>query len=311
MRFYIKLVTIILLAISTASAQSSVTLIQDFQPNDSYSFEIKRGKEDSRNPMTKGLFSITSATAFISKTADESRVIKFVYGESRVEGTDLHADLIQSFRNETELYNGMTISMVVDQHGKFIRLDSYDDAKKQLERAMYKLLASKGINTDDEEFKKIYEKLVTTYDTEEELMDMYFPELSMYFVVVGGHYQKGVPHEIEYETTNPFGEEPFPMKSKVTYIGIEDSQAIIKSIDSIDPEDLRRIMISTFKGFAAERGQPFNESMVPEFNIETVTTIRYDMQAQMLVSVSALRNITSSGIVQTQLTEIKIVEEAN
>lgn len=242
---------------------------------------------------------------------DESRVIKFVYGDSRVEGTDLQSDLIQSLKNETELYNGMTISMVVDQNGKFTRLENYEYAKKQLESAMYELFARKGINTDDEEFKKFYEKWVTTFDTEEELMDMYFPELSMYFGVLGDHYQNGVTQEFEYETSNPFGKEPFPMQSKVTLNGIEDSEAIIKSIDSIDPEDLRRIMISTFKEIAVERGQPFNESMVPEFNIETVTTIRYDLQAQKLVSVSALRKITTSGVEQDQLTEIQIVEAPN
>jgi hypothetical protein len=119
---------------------------------------------------------------------------------------------------------------------------------------------------------------------------------------------EGEVQEFEYESTNPFGGEPFPIISKAYFHELNNSVAIIRSEEFLIPEDLKRVLISTFKKITEAGGRPFNESELPEFNIETKGEIRYDIQAQKLLLVCAHRKIKASGIEQNQITEIRLLD---
>ena len=119
----------------SAFPQKEISVNQNFKVGESYEYEIKRGKEDSRSPQSKGIFTITSVIAEVTKGQGNNRIVTFNYGESRIEGKNLPPEVSEQFKKQ-ELYYGLKISIIVDELGNFYGLSNYESAKNQLEQAM-------------------------------------------------------------------------------------------------------------------------------------------------------------------------------
>lgn len=292
---------------NSGASQDEVALTQEFAVGKTYSFEIMRGREDSRSPGSHGISIVTSAIAKIKAGQENKRIVTFEYGESRIEGIDIPAELSEQFKSQ-ELYKGISISLIVDNEGNFYGLSSYESAKKQLEQAMIKMYESKDTKIDKVAFDRIRQQLAATYDTEEKLLDMYFPELSIYFNTFGNSFTKDEPQVFAYKAINPFGGEPFPVSTKVTYDETEGPIAIIRSTETIEPADLNRVMISTFKKIKNSGSQPFNENEIPKFNMITTSVIRYDTKRNLLISVSMNKKVTAENVEENTITEIRMMD---
>ncbi|MEQ9376630.1 MAG: hypothetical protein RIG68_15695 [Imperialibacter sp.] len=304
---YNFLLIVIFFSCTAAPSQNEVSLTQSFAIGDTYQFEVKRGKEDSRNPASKGVFTVTSATATVSGAKKDERIVTFKYGESRIVGVVVPPEVAEQVKNQ-ELYYGIEISLKVDSQGNFLGLSNYDEAKQQIGNAMIKMYERKGNKMEEAVFNQVRQQLAVTFDTEEKLLDTYFPELSLYFNAFGNSYIRDKPQELTYETTNPFGGEAFPMSASVVYNDLIGTTAIIKGEEKINQEDLRRIMVATFKKIAQGMGKLFDEAEIPAFNMSTASEIRYDTKSNSLRSVSINKHITTVGIEQNVITEIKMLD---
>jgi hypothetical protein len=297
----------VMFTFSSGYSQTEVSLTHNFEVGNTYQFEIKRGKEDSRDPSSQGAFTVTLAKATVTKGNKNRRTITLLYGETRIEGDGIPQEVKEQYKGQ-DLYYGIEISLIVDEEGNFFELSNYENVKMQLESAMIKMYKSQGTKIDEATFGLIQQQLAITYDTEEKLLDTYFPELSIYFNAFGNLYTKDVPQKVNYESNNPFGGEPFPITSKVVFKELNGRIAIINGIETIKPEDLNRIMKSTFKNIAESAGRTFNESEIPEFNIITTSEMRYNTDENALISVVMNKQIIANGLEQNAITEIRMVQ---
>lgn len=305
-KYYLLVATIVFFC-SSGFCQDTLAITQDFAIGKTYKFEIKRGKEDSRNPVSQGLFTVTSAIAKVTEGQDDSRVVTFMYGDSRIEGIDVPQELAEQFKGQ-ELYNGIEIKLIVDPEGNFIGLSNYESATKQIENTFIKNYERHKTTIEEAKYNQMKQQLAVTYDTEEKLLDTYFPELSIYFNAFGNFYIKGEPQELLYEATNPFGGAPFPMSATATFNELEGSIAIIKVTETIEAADLQRVMLDTFKKIAESAGQPFDETEIPEFNMITSSELKYDVSKNLLVSFSINKRVTATNVNQNTITEIRMLD---
>ncbi len=303
---YRLLLLLSLISFSASIAQSKVKVIQEFVPGEKYNFEVKRGKEDSRDQSTKGLFVITPMTANVMTSKDNFRTIALKYGESTLVGREVSLEVQEKYRNE-ELYTGIEIALIIDHEGKFHGLADFDGVKKQLENAMAKLYEIKGATIDESTFNQIKDLLSDTYDTEEELIATYFPEISIYFNQFGNDYKFQKKQHLRYDSPNPFDGPPFPMMGTSEFSEFDDPIAIIKGSDSIKPEDLRRILISTFKPIAEAAGQSFNELEIPEFDMIVTSECVYNTKTKKLISVTMNKRIKMSDVEQNVFIGLRMV----
>jgi len=303
---YCLFMAIAIFSFSSGFAQTQLKISQNFEVGKTYKFEIKRGKEDSRDPNSQRIYTITLANASVTNGDDNKRIVTFVYGESTIEGADIPQNLKEQLKSQ-ELYYGIEISVTVDNEGNFFQLSNYESAKKQLENAMIKMYKSSGASIDETTFSKVRQQLAVTYDSKEKLLGTYFPELSSYFSAFGKFYQKGEPQEQNYKSVNPFSGESFPITSKEVYDKLEGNTAIINVTETIQPEDLSRIMKSTFKNIAESAGRPFNEKEIPEFDLITTSEMRYNIVEKMLISVAVNKQIIAGRVKQNAITEIRMV----
>ena len=151
----------------SAFSQEEISVNQNFRIGESYEYEIKRGKEDSRSPQSKEIFTITSAIAEVTKGQGNNRIVTFNYGESRIEGKNLPPEVSEQYKKQ-ELYYGIKISIIVDELGNFYGLSNYESTKNQLEQAMIKMYESQGTKIEESTFNQLKQQLLVTYDTEEE-----------------------------------------------------------------------------------------------------------------------------------------------
>ncbi|MEP1033073.1 hypothetical protein [Ekhidna sp.] len=303
MKYYLS--SILTIWIVTTLAQDNVVLTQRFNIGETYRFEIIRGNEDSRNPSSKDAFSITSASATVENGIDGNRIVKFQYGETRMVGIEMPPDVLEQFKSQ-DVYYGIELSLIVDSEGIFYELENYSSAKDQLEKAMMKIYT--GRSFDEATINKIKRQLATTYETEEKLIDTYFPELSIYFNAFGNTYTIGEVQQYEYETTNPFGGEPFPIQSKLELEEMDGMIAVIRGKETIRPDDLNRVLKSTFRKLAESNRQGFDEREIPEFTMESTTEMKYDTASNKLFYVSVVKNINASGVSQKITTRIKMID---
>lgn len=303
-RFVILILTIGFLAFSCSQ---KIAVIQSFEPGQSLDFEVERAKENSFEPVSNGISVVTSITAYVDTSEKENLMITLEYGESRIEGAKLPPEVVDEFKKQ-ELYYGFKIAIMVDQFGSYIGFINYDNVKNQVLDAMVKIYQQEMDSIDQNTLQQIMKLLEPTLNSEEAMLETYFPEVAMYFGTLGRTYTLDKLEEYEYDTPNPFGGSPIPLSGKSQAKKNADSVVKIKSEEIISAENLQEIMESMFSKISDLGGKPIDQNEIPKFKMLNVMESEYNLSSQILESTSITKHIFIQGQMKKSFTEMRILK---
>jgi len=304
-----KTIMIFFLALRSLTVCSQDYNIEShFKTEKTYHFTVKRAKIDSREPMSKDLAQLTQIEASFTQH-DKFMKCVWKYGETKATGSEYLISRVGPEYNELiNIYRGFEIEVLFDPYYGGIELLNYEKMKENIKDGLLKIYNNQITTIDSATMVLLNQQLEPTYSTPEMLLSIYFPEITLYFSLYSRIFTKGVGIKSEYSYPNPFGGEAFPIIGKMSIDSANSNTLIIKNKEEAKQEEVNRILKNTLEKMSMLGTAPIDKEEMPDFTLISESYFYYDIQNKIINKVLLEKRIEVSGITQTEILEINLIE---
>ncbi len=301
------LIYIIILISFTAYSQD-YKVESDFKTEKTYQLTVKRAKIDSREPMTKDLAQLTQIEATFTHQDKRLKCI-WKYGETKAVGPEqLISQIGPEYNEMINLYQGFEIEVLFDPNLGGIKLLNYAQMKEIIKNGFLKVFSNKMTKIDSATMVLINQQLEPTYSTSEILLSTYFPEIELYFNLYSQSFTKGIGVKSEYSYPNPFGGESFPVVSEIGIDSKEGNVLVIKNTETANQEEVNRILKEMVENMSKLGDSPIKKEEMPDFTLNSNSKYFYNLNLKLINKVMLEKIIEASGITQTEILEVNLIE---
>jgi hypothetical protein len=282
---------------------ATVEITQNFEIGKKYSYEIQRGKVDSRNPDLEKVKTSTFIEFSILAMNGEDKECSWKYGLTKVIG--ITPEMIdEQTKKLINIYEGIEVKFAIDKNGSIKKINNYEDCILSLEKA-YKIIYENPANKQTpEQIDKILSMLKSSYATPEMMVSSYFPELNLFYNLFGETINSDSIYVSRSELLNPFGGRVLPTNVTTKTDSLTDNFIIISIDQSVPSNDLNAIMKETLMEMSKSTNRSFNENEVLKMKMSICTKFNYDRKNNLLTEVYSDKLIESNGTKQSQTLKI-------
>ena len=274
-----------------------VSLKQEYNLNQSYEYELIRGKEDSRYPSMKNVRTSTEVKMIFSKD-NEDLINHLSYGATVT--YDAEGKLIEKNLSSTsDLFNGFNFKIKLDIKGRLIEVVNFTEVQKEFEKYLFKM------TKDPKSFKELVYK---TYKDEQAFLINYFPEIIYHFDIYGHNASKNTTISKVHFNQNPLGGESIPMKLSLKLEKETSNEVILKGQETIKDEDIAKIIETTIIEISKKRGQEIKTESIPKLSMVNSIEYKYDVKKKIFNEVSVVKTSISQGMIAEKFNTLKLIK---
>ena len=181
--------------------------------------------------------------------------------------------------------------------GEFEEVLNWEEIRDFVNRTTNSILQGlKKGETSDESLDKLEKEITSTFSTKEAIESVGVNEIVQYHMFHGVTYKLGDYMEGEIEVPNVLGSKPFTAN---TYFGLEeimsDEEYLLKSVQSIDKEQLTVATLEYLKKLSESVGKSFDTEAVQNMQFENETTTHSALHDSGWVIYSIMQKVVTNG----------------
>lgn len=280
-----------------------VEVVQEFKPSRKYQYEVQKRTIDSRQI---GSDKITTTTGIeFSVLSDSSELKECIWrqGLTRIVGIDpsLIDEETSSILN---LHQGLELKFTIDHNGRIHKILNFEQCKQNIENG-YKHYYDKFRTQDSpDDFSEIADLLKITYETEEALMNKFFPEVLIFFSLFGETIKSDTAYVSTSAIPNPFGGDSMMTSDTIKIERIKDDIVTISMAQGIPESAISAFIDKAVSKFPNVSDEPLSENKKSKSLWRSFATYSYDNKAKCLKQVALEKNMELEGDRQTQILKI-------
>ncbi len=294
----------------------SVEVVQDLKLGKTYRYEIRKNKEDPRQPQYNDMQSVTIAELAVIAENDTQKTCTWKYSPTRVEGID-PALLDEGVKKMLNMNVGINLVFHVDNSGMLTDLVNFSEVQEALlrkfdtvftilmapvhysEKAMDSTYSEEELNT---KVREALEKMNSTWSTPEMLLRFYYAELQQMHLLFGAEFHSDSTYTIPVELPNPFGGDPFPGFETYQLTNISGNTTEIHVVQHVDELKFRDILKKAMQGMGMPEG-----AEMPDMEIMVKNTYHYDYMDELLLGYNWMKKVQVDASLTVETTQVKLL----
>lgn len=295
----------------TIQAQSTdkqvITILQQPNLGQTLTYEIIRGKIDSRNPMTEKLRTSTTSTFSVISSRGELFECNWLTGHTVMLGID-EKYIDEQTQRKLNMQKGFVIKFLVNEQGVFQEMTNYEEATKFLDNLFGAMNEYATNKLNDNDLDKLKNSMTVTYSTPELLINTYCPELSILLGYVGERFHPDSVYTSQEYVANPFSGKNFEAELTTKIDTIYQDKVFLSAEQYIDQSQIDKILQETFEVFAKDANKPFKKEDVPNLKMQSSSQIVFNQKKKIMEKIATKKDLETQGIKQQQILEVILKE---
>ncbi len=284
-----------------------ITILQQPVVGQTLTYEVIRGKIDSRNPITEKIRTSTTSTFSVIAAKGELFECHWLTGHTTMIGIDEKL-LNEETQKTVNIQKGLAIKFLVDKQGVFQEMTNYEEAKKFIGDLLGTMneYATNKLNAED--LDKLKNGMAMTYSTPELLMNTYCPELSSLFGYVGQSLHPDSVYVSTEYVPNPFSGKNFEAELTTQIDTIYENKVCFSANQYIAQDQIEKILQETFEEFAKNANKPFKKEEVPQLKMQSHSEMIFNQKKKIMQKCVISKDVETQGIKQQQILEVILKE---
>lgn len=192
---------------------------------------------------------------------------------------------------------GLKVIYKTNELGEFEEVLNWAEIRDFVNNAANSILQGfKKGEINDESLNKQENEITSTFSTKEAIESVGVNEIIQYHMFHGITYKPGDYMEGEIEVPNVLGSKPFTAN---TYFGLEeivsDEEYLLKSVQSIDKEQLMVATLEYLKKLSESAGKSFDMEAVRNMQFENETTTYSALHDSGWIIYSIMQKVVTNG----------------